>query len=42
MSKSYRIALIPGDGTGPEVVDEAVKALKAVGEKENIQFEYYK
>jgi 3-isopropylmalate dehydrogenase len=39
MAKSYRIALIPGDGTGPEVVDEAVKALKAAGERENIQFE---
>ena len=31
MGKTYKIALIPGDGTGPEVVREAVKALvKAV------------
>jgi 3-isopropylmalate dehydrogenase len=27
MSKTYKIAVIPGDGTGPEVVDEARKAL---------------
>lgn len=27
--KSYRIAVIPGDGTGPEVIREALKALKA-------------
>ena len=29
----YKIAVIPGDGIGPEVVTEAVKVLKAVGEK---------
>jgi isocitrate/isopropylmalate dehydrogenase len=28
MSKQYNISLLPGDGTGPEVVDEAVKVLK--------------
>jgi 3-isopropylmalate dehydrogenase len=27
--KSYRIAIIPGDGTGPEVTAEAVKVLQA-------------
>ena len=27
MPKTYKIALIPGDGTGPEVLTEAVKAL---------------
>ncbi|MHC1725380.1 MAG: 3-isopropylmalate dehydrogenase [Syntrophobacteraceae bacterium] len=29
MAKNYRIAVIPGDGTGPEVIREAVKALDA-------------
>jgi 3-isopropylmalate dehydrogenase len=28
--KNYRIAVIPGDGTGPEVVREALKCLRAV------------
>ena len=31
--KSYKIATIPGDGTGPEVVAEAVKVLKAAAKK---------
>ena len=34
MSKNYQIALIPGDGTGPEVLREAIKALTATAEKE--------
>jgi len=33
MSKNYRIAVIPGDGTGPEVVREAIKALDAASQK---------
>jgi len=32
-SKSYKIAVIPGDGTGPEVIAEAVKVLKAAADK---------
>jgi 3-isopropylmalate dehydrogenase len=39
MSKTYQIALIPGDGTGPEVLKEAVKALTATAEKEAFQLE---
>ncbi len=31
--KSYKIAVIPGDGTGPEVTAEAVKVLKAAADK---------
>ncbi len=31
--KTYKIAVMPGDGTGPEVVAEAVKVLKAVAAK---------
>ena len=33
MGKNYRIAVIPGDGTGPEVVGEALKVLDAAGKK---------
>ena len=28
---NYKIALIPGDGIGPEIVEQAVKVLKALG-----------
>lgn len=34
-----KIALIPGDGIGPEVVKQAVKVLKAVSTKYNNKFE---
>ena len=37
---SYRIVLIPGDGIGPEIVDGAVKVLKAVGEKYGHDFQF--
>ena len=30
---NYKIALIRGDGIGPEVVGEAVKVMEAIGEK---------
>ena len=30
---NYRIAVLPGDGVGPEVVDEAVKTMEAVGRR---------
>ena len=33
MSRSYQIAVIPGDGTGPEVVVEALKVARAAGSK---------
>ncbi len=36
----YKIALIRGDGIGPEVVGEAVKVLNAVGEKFGHTFTY--
>ncbi len=32
--KEYAIAVIPGDGTGPEVIREGLKVLKAVSEKD--------
>jgi 3-isopropylmalate dehydrogenase len=37
--KMYRIAVIPGDGTGPEVVREGLKVLNAVAEIEGFDFE---
>ncbi|HIH98586.1 MAG TPA: isocitrate/isopropylmalate dehydrogenase family protein [Thermoplasmata archaeon] len=39
----YRIAVIPGDGVGPEVVQEGVKVLKVVGELHDLNFDltYY-
>ncbi|MDI6797758.1 MAG: 3-isopropylmalate dehydrogenase [Desulfatibacillaceae bacterium] len=40
MSKTYDIALIPGDGTGPEVVNEAVKVLDAAAQRAGIGLEY--
>lgn len=33
MSKTYNIAVIPGDGTGPEVVAEGIKVLQATSQK---------
>lgn len=52
MPRKYRIAVLPGDGVGREVVPEAVKALKAaqesvtglelVFEEYECGFEYYK
>ena len=40
MYMSYRIALIPGDGIGPEIVGEARKVLDKIGEKFGHDFEY--
>lgn len=37
--KALRIAVIGGDGTGPEVTAEAVKVLNAVGRLEGISYE---
>jgi 3-isopropylmalate dehydrogenase len=37
--KSYRIAVIPGDGTGPEVVAEAVKVIDAAASKFGFKLE---
>jgi 3-isopropylmalate dehydrogenase len=35
----YKIAVLPGDGTGPEVVDEGLKVLDAAAEKTNFKYE---
>lgn len=36
----YNIAVIPGDGIGPEVINEAIKVLDAVGSKYGHEFNY--
>ena len=36
----YNIAVIGGDGTGPEVAREGIKVLKSVSQKFNIQFNF--
>lgn len=39
--KNFKIALIPGDGIGPEVVDEGVKVLKTIQQLDpNINFTF--
>lgn len=38
MAKTYNIAVIPGDGTGPEVITEGLKVLMAVSEKASTTF----
>ena len=40
MSKSYKIAVLPGDGTGPEVVAEGKKALKAASARFSFALEF--
>jgi len=41
MANKYRIAVIGGDGIGPEVIDEGIKVLKKVEELDgNISFEF--
>jgi 3-isopropylmalate dehydrogenase len=37
--KMHKIAVIPGDGTGPEVVREGLKVLDAVGKKFGFKYE---
>ncbi len=38
--RNYKIAVIPGDGTGPEVVDEALKVLQASSKKEGYKLNF--
>lgn len=39
--KTYHIAVMPGDGIGPEVVRQAIKVLDRVGEKCGFQLQYH-
>lgn len=36
----FRIAVLPGDGIGAEIVPEAIKALEAIGEKYGHEFQF--
>jgi 3-isopropylmalate dehydrogenase len=36
----YKIAVLPGDGIGVEIVPEAVKALEAIASRFGHQFEF--
>lgn len=38
--KSFSIAVLPGDGIGPEVIAQAVRVLEAVGERFDIRFSF--
>jgi 3-isopropylmalate dehydrogenase len=39
MGKTHKIAVMPGDGTGPEVVDEGLKVLEAAARKFDFSLE---
>ena len=36
----YKIAVIPGDGIGNEVMPEAIRILEKIGERYNISFDF--
>ncbi|MDR1696351.1 MAG: 3-isopropylmalate dehydrogenase [Endomicrobium sp.] len=40
MSKTYKIALLPGDGTGPEVLKEGVKVIEAAAKKNGFSLDF--
>ena len=39
-SRTYRVAMIPGDGTGPEVLLEGRKVLEALARREGFRFDW--
>jgi 3-isopropylmalate dehydrogenase len=39
---SFKIAVLPGDGIGPEIIDQALKAIEAVGKKFHHSFSFTK
>ncbi len=40
MAKNYTIAVIGGDGTGPEVIAEGLKVLNSAARKYNFKLDY--
>lgn len=40
MTKKKRIAVLPGDGIGPEIVEEGIKVLKETGKQFGYQFDF--
>ena len=39
MAKTYKVAVLPGDGIGPEVMAEALKVLDVIEKKYDAKFE---
>ncbi len=37
--KTYKVALLPGDGIGPEIMKQAVKVLNVIEENNPVKFE---
>ncbi len=40
MKKSCKIAILPGDGIGPEIMEAALEVLKAIEKKYDVSFEF--
>ena len=40
MAKTYKIAVLPGDGIGPEVMKESIKTLEAAGKLHGVSFSF--
>jgi len=40
MCKAHKVAVLPGDGIGPEIMNAALKVLTAAGKKEGETFEF--
>ncbi|MGC9080564.1 3-isopropylmalate dehydrogenase [Sulfurihydrogenibium sp.] len=40
MKKHFKIAVLPGDGIGPEIIDAALRVLDVVAKKYDINFEF--
>ncbi|MDH3974993.1 MAG: 3-isopropylmalate dehydrogenase [Deltaproteobacteria bacterium] len=40
MSNVKKVAVLPGDGIGPEIIAEAIKVLGVVSKKKGVQFEF--
>ncbi|ACO03648.1 MAG TPA: 3-isopropylmalate dehydrogenase [Persephonella sp.] len=40
MKRTFKIAVLPGDGIGPEIMEAAIEVLNAVSKKYDLQFEY--
>ncbi|WP_457644236.1 3-isopropylmalate dehydrogenase [Persephonella sp.] len=40
MKRNFKIAVLPGDGIGPEIMEAALKVLDAVSKKYELQFEF--
>jgi tartrate dehydrogenase/decarboxylase/D-malate dehydrogenase len=39
--RAYRIAVIPGDGVGPEVIPQARRVLEAIAQKHGVSFDFH-